>query len=46
MNQEPRIVRPQEVKTIKRLKLEDALHLLEYEDPRRILLEADEFIND
>jgi 8-oxo-dGTP pyrophosphatase MutT (NUDIX family) len=44
-NQEPRIVRPQEVKTIKRLKLEDALHLLEYEDPRRILLEADEFIN-
>ena len=44
-NQESRIVRPQEVKTIKRLKLEDALHLLEYEDSRRILLEADEFIN-
>ena len=43
-DESPRVIRPDEVRSLKSLCLEDALAVLDHEDRKTILLQADEYI--
>ena len=46
IDENPRVVRPQEVRALKSLCLEDALAVIEHENKRELLLNADKYIRE
>ena len=45
-DQVPHILQPEEVISLKSMRLDEALSVLEYDEPKRIILEADRYIKD
>ena len=45
-DENPRVVRPQEVRSLKSLCLEEALAVIEYESKKDLLLKADKYIKE